>query len=142
MIRETFEQRAARKARYIANAFEVLIARLCIFSALSFFFEPGYLERSAIGQAAPAIRYVWVAMMIGAAIAVLAGLRFGLAHIEVAGLILLSSAVVMQGVATITEIGPRAILSVGLFVAVGWACLQRASLVWRHGVHKVRENGG
>lgn len=90
-----------------------------------------------MGQAEPFVRYAWVSGLSLSCIGILVGLWTGRANLEVAGLILLSSAAGMQAVALVFIIGMQALVSIGTFVAVTWAALTRARLVWKHGMNRV-----
>lgn len=136
---ENLPTAALRKARIQANAFEVVIAFVCFLSTLSFFVDPTYLERSAFAEAAPAFRYLWALMLLIASSGILYGVWKGKANIEVAGLISLSSASAMQSFALISVRGWGSVLSIGVFFAIGWACLVRARLLWKYGIERVTE---
>lgn len=138
---QRIHKRAARRARLEANAFEVLIAFLCLLSAISYFLEPDYLERSPIGQTVPAFQYAWVTMLLSSAGGILFGIIKGSARFEVGGLVMLAAIAGMQVVALVSHFWPAGLTSSALFLAVAWACLVRARLLWRYGISMVRENG-
>lgn len=123
--------RAARRARLEANAFEVFLALACFTISLAFWVEPHYLDTAPIGQALPAIRYIWVTLLTGAWVGILWGLWRGTARIEAVGLVLLAMTAALQSVALIASVGPRGATSFVLFTAVSWACWVRVRLLMR-----------
>lgn len=121
----------ARRARLEVNAFEALIALLCLLAAAKFFVDPGNLDASAVGRALPPWDFLWNAGFGLGGLAILAGLWAGRGDVEVAGLFLLSTAILLQGIAVLVIYGWAGLVSEALYAAVVLACAERARIVWR-----------
>ncbi len=124
-----------RGPRLRAHAFEALIAALAVFSAVGFFVDPSALADTPIAQATGGARLfelAWNAGYGAAGAAILVGLAAFRPHVEVAGLVLLATANLMQTAAAAIAVGVTpftATRQVATFVVVAGASLVRAHML-------------
>lgn len=121
------------RARFEANSWEVFIAFLCLLACLTYFVGDGVQERSPTGELLGRWGYLWVAGLFLAAVLILAGLWFGRANVEVAGLVSLVTAVLIQVLALLSVIGLSAVFSAVTFIGLAWAAGARAATIARSG---------
>lgn len=132
-------------ANLYANAFEALIALAAILSAFAFFFSPGSLAKSLVGEALHPYDMVWNAMYLLGGLFVLAGLlvdhhlifgRLAGMAVELSGLVFLGTATLVNLIALVAHAGVDEIRGVTTLSAVLLACIARSrSLVAPHKSH-------
>ncbi|MPZ13806.1 MAG: hypothetical protein GEU73_05180 [Chloroflexi bacterium] len=125
---------SARKIRVEANAFEIVIATLCLLSSLVYLVGPEAQRDPAIVRLLGDFIWVWAGALVVAGLSIIGGLWFGSPRWEIAGLLLLSSAAALQALAFMAFIGFAASVPMGLFVSIAWASLVRVRLVLMHRV--------
>ena len=121
----------ARSGYLQAHAFELLIAVLAAVSALAFFLDPGALARSPIGRAVHPFDTAWNVLYLAGSALVVAGLVRPSYRLEVAGLVMLSSAIAAGTVAVVAIRGAAGVSSITIYVAAAAACLVRVRVI-RH----------
>ena len=118
-----------------ANAFEALIAIMCVIAAIGAFADPASLRDSVVGQELHPWDFLWNGMFGVSGILILVGLlnpertyQYGRVRIEgagaeIAGLIFLGTAVAINGAAAIAVNGLSP--GIGILTAVVFACIYR-----------------
>lgn len=131
LVRSRADVRAtdARRAYLEAHAFELLIAVLAAVSALAFFLDPGALARSPIGRTVHPFDTAWNVLYLAGSALVVAGLVRPSYRLEVAGLLMLSSAIATGAVAVIAVRGVAGASSITIYVAAAAACLVRVRVI-------------
>lgn len=118
-----------RRAYLAANAFELLIALLAIFSALAFFIYPDTGTRTAVGQVLHPWDWAWSAGYGVAGVFISYGLIRPWPRVELAGLWLLGAAIAINAVAVVSLAGSRAIFPLMTYVALVAACYVRGHAI-------------
>lgn len=123
-----------RRTRFQANPFETLIALLAVISAVVFLLPPDpAIDGSTVEQAVPLwVALVWNVLYGLSGVGILAGLWTGKANVEVAGLILLVSGVLVSTVAALDVRGESALAGVFTFLAVALSCAVRIRILTQH----------
>lgn len=118
-----------RRAFLESHVFELLLAALGVLAALGFFFEPGELAHTAIGQAAHPFDYAWNVLYAAGGALVVAGLVRPSYRLEVAGLVMFGAAVIGAGVALVAYRGHNGLASFAIYLATGGACFVRIYVI-------------
>jgi hypothetical protein len=126
------ERRAARRARFAVNSFEALIAWLCLLTAVGFWVTPDLPGQTPVGRLIGDAGYAWVSCLFSSSVGILAGLWRGSVPLEVAGIVLLVVALVIQIVALYVVAGFASLLSIATLAGVAWACAMRAVILLRY----------
>lgn len=123
-----------RRSRFEANAFEAVIATVCLIVAMQFFLAPQSLEAQRTAQILQGnVLWAWNVDLGISAIAILSGLWTARGNWEAAGLFLLCGALVVQIVAVLFAVGVAALVGLSLSVGIVVACLARVAMIVRGG---------
>lgn len=122
----------ARLARFEANSFEVLIAFACVVTACVFFAAPNALNNSSIGQTFRPWDVIWNAELLLGGAAILLALWNAHVGLEIAGLLLVCSAVLILCVSVVAIRGMAGAASVSVDLAAALTCIARARSLWRY----------
>lgn len=127
--------------RFAANSFEAWIAVAAVLTSARFFLDPtARLEDTPVGVAFAPWDTVWSVLYLLGGLGILLGLWLGRGDLEVAGLMFLSGALVIQSIATVMLLGRTAIVGITLYVSVILACQARAWLIYRYNAHRIVED--
>lgn len=121
-----------------ANAFEAMLAAMCIISGISTFAQPESLANSVVGRTLHPWDYLWTGMFFFAGVLILVGLsvphrtvgkkfRLEAQGAELAGLIFLGTTLVINAVAAVYVNGFTPGLAI--YVAVALACVYRCRVI-------------
>lgn len=124
-----------------ANAFEAMLAAMCIISGLTTFFQPEQLANSVVGRTIHPWDFLWTAMFFLSGILIMIGLSVpnksvgqGNGHFkiesqgaELAGLIFLGTTLLINAVAAIYINGFTPGLAI--YLAVALACVYRSRVI-------------
>lgn len=125
----TPERRHYRRAYLIGNGYEFLIACSAVLSGIVFFLDRGALENSSIAQEAGAAAYVWAGLYLLGGLATAYGMLRPSVRFELAGLSLLTSAIMINACAIAISRGATGYATALTLFAFAAASLGRAWLV-------------
>lgn len=131
----------ARYVRFAANGFEAWIAIAAVLTAVRFFLDPSaVLDETPVGITFGPWDTIWTFGYLFGGLGILSGLWVGRGDFEVAGLMFMSGALLVQSIATAILLGGAAIVGVTLYLSVVTACLARAWLIVRYTANRVTED--
>ena len=90
------------------HAYGLMLAVLSVIAALAFFADPTARERSAVGQAVHPLDDAWNVMYLAGGLLVALGILAVRPRFELAGISLLSAAIVINGLAVVFALLARA----------------------------------
>lgn len=125
------ERRVFTRGYLLGNAFELWIALAAILTALTYFYDPAALTDSSVGRVAHPIAFTWNTGYLTAGVLITTGLWRPSPRLELAGLSLFSSAVLINAVAIVAVRGSAAIGVVFTYVGLAAASAMRAYLVMK-----------
>lgn len=120
------------KARLQHNAFEVWVAFAAILTSVSFLLAPEAARQTPIGIALARFAWTWTYGYGIAGVLLLFGLWRGKANVEVAGLCLLSAALLMNALAGIALAWPAAFVSTIVYLSCACASVTRVVVISQH----------
>lgn len=125
------ERRIFTRGYLLGNAFELWIALAAILTAITYFYDPGALDDSSIAQVAHPVAFAWNIGYLVAGAAVTVGLWRPSPRLELAGLSLFSSAVIMNAIAIGAVRGSAGAGTIFTYVGLAAASGMRAYLVMK-----------
>lgn len=112
--------------RLLKAPFECAIAVTGIASFLAWLIAPSEVEMAAVGQTAPGLLPVWECMFAAAGAGILGGLLLRSIRVEVAGLVLLTAALLINAISIVNFSGATGATSAATFTALVLASVSRA----------------
>lgn len=125
------DRRRFRSSYMRANAFELWIALAAALTGITFLVEPAALSNSVVAENTGWLGYAWGGLYAAGGIFTVAGLALPSIRIELAGLSLLGSMALIDGMALLLVRGPAGIRIAMLYLALPVAAAMRAQLVAR-----------
>jgi hypothetical protein len=124
-----------RLALLLITPFEAAVAFAAMFAGAVYLLDPTAVGRSALGRTAQQLLPVWEVLYVTGGVAILISLMWRSLRLEVAGLALFVSAMLIQAIAIVDFAGAQGIASAATFAAVAAACIGRCWVLidlWRH----------
>jgi len=105
-----------------ADSFETFMALICVLGAVPILLAPALAPNPVLALLPLVIIICWAVALLVGGLLDLVGLCTGNLYVRRAGLVLLSAAAFIMGMAAFAVVGLSKVVGVGMYFAFSWAC--------------------